>query len=107
MCNAPAGLVHDPEGRVTRLMHFMYKERWDLKAAFSLDTPEGINSLVGWHEISGPREYGLDDRFVHPPAAHGPAVTLPPMAASLEHNTNTSWSYRRWRKFRKWLIERL
>jgi hypothetical protein len=113
MCNAPAGLAVDEDGRITRLMHSVYRRRPDLQAAFSLTGAEGIAAFRHWFEVSAPREYGLDERLANPVDATRQAiaeVALPPPApafADRHPNDGKPLLFRKWRKVRKWLIERL
>jgi hypothetical protein len=110
MCNQPARLQADSTGRVTRLMHKVYRERPDLQMAFALNSPERIDAFAGWFATSAEREYGVDPRLARPSSAeqkHMLQTQLPPFAPARLPNHRRPWLYRRWRKARKWLIERI
>lgn len=109
MCNAPAGIPLDREGRITKLMHWVYRQRPDLQAVFALNLVEGIHAYRNWFEFSASREYGLEDRLANPPLlANDVAVEDPErVVAATTPNHGRSIQYRQWRKLRKWLIERL
>jgi len=60
LCNRRSqDTLHQPDVAITDLMHFIYRLRPDLQAAFSLATEDGRSGFAHWFEISGPREYGL------------------------------------------------
>lgn len=110
MCNRAAGLPNDSCGRVTQLMHKAYRERPDLQAAFPLSSAQSIEGFVGWFEASAAREYGIDGRLASPSAAdlqQAAATDLPPFSIPKQPNDGRSWLYRRWRKVRKWLLQRI
>ena len=112
MSNAPAELPADKEGRLTRLMHGVYRRRPDLHNVFSLTNAQGIREYRHWFEVSTMREYGLDERLARPaPVADEKVVELPPPApvpiAAPQPNEGKRYLFRKWRKIRKWLIERL
>jgi hypothetical protein len=111
MCNAPAGLTADTDGRITRLMLSVYRRRPDLQMSFSLADAEGIAAFRHWFEVSTPREYGLDDRLANPrpvPSAELARLPAAPEPAVASHpNAGKPLLFRQWRKARKWLLERL
>lgn len=109
MCNAPAGIAADEEGRITRLMHSVYRRRPDLQAVFSLASAEDIAAFRHWFEVSAPREYALDERLANPGAPVQEAIAeLPTPSAQTGHpNDGKPFLFKKWRKLRKWLIERL
>jgi hypothetical protein len=108
MCNKPSGIANDPEGRVTKLMHYIYRERPDLQSSFPLISPKGIEGFINWYRKSAAREYGLEARLVDPSLTAIEIATakggLPP--SSLRHpNDGKPWLYRKWRKIRKAVLE--
>lgn len=110
MCGRPAGLPQDASGRVTRLMHKVYRERPDLQTVFPLNSEVEIGRFVGWFEDSAEREYGVDARLIRPsPAEQEQAALaeLPPFALPKRPNEGKPWHYRQWRKARKWLLQRI
>jgi hypothetical protein len=111
MCNAPAELPADEQGRLTRLMHGVYRRRPDLHKVFSLTSEQGIREYRHWFEVSTPREYGLDERLARPePVAEERLAELPRQAPvpvePAQSNEGKPYFFRKWRKIRKWLIER-
>jgi hypothetical protein len=112
MCNAPAGLAADDEGRITRLMQSLYLRRPDLQQVFSLASAEGITAYRNWFEVSTPREYGLDQRLANPePTLQHKTIEFPLPAPSRavtgQPNEGKPFLFRKWRKVRKWLTEQL
>jgi hypothetical protein len=112
MCNSPADLPLDEHCRLTRLMHGVYRRRPDLGKVFPLNTPKGIQEYRHWFEVSTPREYGLDERLAKPEIVPKEKVAEMPspaaaLAAQAEPNQGKPYLFRKWRKARKWLIERL
>jgi hypothetical protein len=108
LCNQSAGLAGDDDGLITALMHQAYLERPDLQAAFGLTTADGRAGFRNWFVCSAAREYGLDGAFVDPTKISlAPPEQLPPPMLDAPHpNAGKPWHYRKWRKVRKWLIDR-
>jgi glycosyltransferase involved in cell wall biosynthesis len=66
-CNEPSDLAGAPGGgRITRLMHRIWRSRPDLQEAFDLATPDGRRGFVDWFVHSAERELGLDEELVRP-----------------------------------------
>jgi len=112
MCNAPADVPADEHRRLTRLMHGVYRRRPDLAKTFPLTTAKGIREYRHWFEVSTPREYGLDERLAKPGLVPEEKVaemppTAPEPATPGAPNQGKPYIFRKWRKARKWLIERL
>lgn len=107
MCNAPAGAPLDTQGAITQLMRCVYETRPDLQSAFSLTTAEGISEYVAWYTASAGREYGLDERLLDPRVVGEAAAASPNLLPPMHPNARRPWLFRRWRKIRKWLLERV
>jgi hypothetical protein len=110
MCNQPARLAVDGAGRMTRLMHKVYRDRPDLQAAFPLASQAGIEAFAGWFEASAEREYKLDPRLVRPSELEHQQIAqaqIPPVARPAAPNQGRPLLYRQWRKARKWMLERI
>jgi hypothetical protein len=108
LCNQSAKLPADREGRITALMYQIHRERTDLQATFNLETSEGIESFRHWCSVTTPREYGVATVFANPAqdeiSASGKA-NLPSVLR--EPNAGKPWYFRKWRKIRKWYLERV
>jgi hypothetical protein len=110
MCNQPSGIKHDTDGEITRLMNMIYIERSDLQAAYPMQSPQSVKAFATWFAESAEREYGLDACLASPPIAdrqRAAAYRLPPMATRPRPNEERLWLYRRWRKVRRWMLDRI
>jgi len=110
LCNQPAGLPNDHDGRVSRLMLHVHQNRPDLQSAFALTTADGIDCFVGWYRASAKREYGLDDRLIEPGQFSGQNVnsmTLGNRSLFTHPNKGKPWWFRQWRKLRRWALHRI
>jgi hypothetical protein len=63
LCNeaAPHEFATCGSTRVTRLMHYIYESRQDLKSEFNLRDSAGVGGFAAWFETAGPREYALPE----------------------------------------------
>jgi len=78
-----------------------------LQATFDLATPAGTQAYVVWFEQSAMKEYKLDARVVFQAniasTEQQPAfMPVPPLP-----NADRSFMFRRWRKIRKAMLNRL
>jgi hypothetical protein len=107
-CNQPAGLSKDALVRITRLMEQVYRERADLQLAFDLSREEGVTAFCLWFSTSAGSQYKLDQVFVDPDTVHaslGRRQKIPPPVIP-QANSGKPYFYRKWRKFRKWILSR-
>jgi len=106
MCNQRVDLPA-ARGRVivTELMKHVHESRADLRAAFSLETRDGVMAFVRWFEATPCREYGLDPRFTRQ-ALIGQSRVAPLADAARDPapNEGRSLPYRLWRKARKRML---
>jgi hypothetical protein len=110
MCNRSAGAPNDDQGLVTQLMYKVHRGRPDLQVAFPLNSSESALAFTGWFRDSGEREYGLDPRLFDPSPEdrrQAASANLPPTSPPAQPNQQRSWLFRRWRKVRKWLLNRI
>lgn len=102
LCNTPSKWTAKGDAvRITALLAFIHGQRPDLQQAFNLSSPQGRAAFAHWFEANGPREYGLDTRFVRQQhiqdlTANTPSPVPPPI-----FHPGRSPSYRRWRKIRR------
>ena len=72
------GIPNEKEGVITRLMHYIWASRPDLRQLFDLSTRRGRSGLRNWYLGSFEREYGLppeppqltDERILDPRGAN-------------------------------------
>lgn len=108
LCNACCN-NHDvnSEYRITRLMDRVYRERPDLQATFDLKTAGGTQAYVGWFEQSAVQEYKLDPRVVFQASIASNQKIPEFMPLMPIPNADRGFFFRRWRKIRKAMLNRL
>ncbi len=108
LCNQPANIPGDDGGRLTAIMHQAYRERADLRSTFDLGSRDGIEGFRHWFAVSAGREYGIPDSLSDPSVESISSLrhaSLPSPTVRIP-NAGRSWAYRKWRKIRKWYLER-